>query len=135
MNDAGKAPHRFRVTLTEAHTDSLGHLNHVQAVRLFEGARDAYCEDCGLFKGEAGARRGTVVVNVNYDYRGECFAGEAVVVETVPTRAGTKSYTLAHRLVKPDGSVAVEGTATSVVMDMSTRDTVELPEPLRRQFV
>ena len=57
------------------HTDELGHLNHVAAVRMLEQARDDWYHACGLYRDDPN-RYGTIIVNVNYDYHKECFIGE-----------------------------------------------------------
>ena len=114
------------IEVTEAHTDNLGHLNHVAAVRYLEQARYEWYAACGLFRGEHG-RLGTVVVNINYDYRRECFLGERLRVTSRGLSMGTKSIVLAHEIVKPDGEIAIEGRATSVVMDLSARRIIPVP--------
>ena len=119
----------MRITVEEAHCDELGHLNHVEAVRYLERARGRWYRDRGLYEGD-GERFGTVVVNVDYDYRAECFLGETLEITTCPVSMGTKSFTLAHEIVKPDGQVAVRGRCTSVVMDLAGRAIVPVPECL-----
>lgn len=37
------------ITVTEAHCDELGHLNHVEAVRYLERARGQWYRECGFF--------------------------------------------------------------------------------------
>ena len=118
-------------------TDELGHLNHVAAVKLFELARDQWYEKAGLWGGRPWSEDeilGTIVVNININYGQECFEGEAVQVRTRPARKGTKSYTLAQELLKPDGSVAVDGHATSVVMDMVRHEVIPVPAPMSDRF-
>lgn len=114
------------IEVTEAHTDNLGHLNHVEAVRYLERSRTDWYTRCGLFSGEHG-RLGTVVVNISYDYRRECFLGEELRVMCRGLSMGTKSMVLAHEIVKPDGEIAVEGRATSVVMDLLARRIIPVP--------
>ena len=65
------------IEVTKAHTDELDHLNHVEAVRYLETAREDWFKDCGLY-GEAGFdyTLSPIVVNINYNYRLECFLGE-----------------------------------------------------------
>ena len=110
----------------ESNTDSLGHLNHVAAVRLLEQARYEWYAACGLFDGEQG-RLGTVVVNINYDYRRECFLAERLRVMSRGVSMGTKSIVIAHEILKPDGEIAIEGRATSVVMDLDARQIIPVP--------
>ena len=119
----------MRITVEEAHCDELGHLNHVEAVRYLERARGRWYWDRGLYEGD-GERFGTVVVNIDYDYRTECFLGEALEITTRPVSMGTKSFILAHEIVKPDGQVAVRGRCTSVIMDLAGRAIVPVPECL-----
>ena len=114
------------IEVTEAHTDLLGHLNHVAAVRYLEQARDEWYETCGLYAGEPG-RYATVVVNISYDYRRECFLGERLRVTSRGVSMGTKSMVVDHEIIKPDGEVAIEGRATSVVMDLSARRIIAVP--------
>lgn len=110
-------------------TDELNHLNHVEAVRLLESAREDWYTACGLYidKPEDEWPLSAVVVNVNYNYRMECFLGESVKVMTRPGSMGTKSFTLEHEIIKPDGQVAIDGNATSVIMDTTERVIIPVP--------
>ena len=120
------------ITVTTAHCDELGHLNHVEAVRYLERARSQWYRACGLFApdGEPASSLGTVVVNIDYDYRRECFLNETLEVVTRPVSMGTRSFILAHEIIKPDGRIAVDGTCTSVVMDLAERTIIPVPECL-----
>ena len=118
------------ITVTQAHCDELGHLNHVEAVRYLERARSRWYRECGLFDAEADRPLGTVVVNIDYDYRLECFVGEPLRVTTRPVSMGTRSFILAHGIVKPDGRTAIDGRCTSVIMDLSERSIIPVPECL-----
>ncbi|MFT5175079.1 MAG: acyl-CoA thioester hydrolase [Gammaproteobacteria bacterium] len=115
------------IEVTEAHTDALGHLNHVRAVRYLELARDEWLSACGLFDSASGTRYASVVVNVNYNYKRECFLGEQLRVTSRPKYMGNKSYTMTHEIIKPSGEVAIDGEATSVVMDMNQRTIIAVP--------
>ena len=120
------------ITVARTHCDDLGHLNHVEAVRWLERAREQWYRDCGLFDRNEGHehRVGTVVVNIHYDYRIECFLGERLDIATRPVSMGTRSFTLAHEIIKPDARIAVAGTCTSVVMDLAERVIIPVPECL-----
>ncbi len=129
MTDTQSSPFNLELVVEAEHTDELGHLNHAAAVKFMELGREAWYADCGLHDGELGTM-GTVVVNINYDYRLECFEGDAVRVELTPRTRGAKSFLLGLKLYRPDGQVAVEGTSTNLVMDMSNRQIVPVPECL-----
>jgi len=115
------------MTVTQAHCDELGHLNHVEAVRYLERARAQWYRQCGLFDTEGEESLGTVVVNIDYDYRVECFAGETLRVTTRPVSMGTRSFTLEHAIIKLDGRTAIDGRCTSVVMDLAERSIIPVP--------
>ncbi|HIA17969.1 MAG TPA: acyl-CoA thioesterase, partial [Planctomycetaceae bacterium] len=77
---------------------------------------------------------GSVVVNINYNYRRECMLGELLRITTQPQHLGHKSYHLRHEIIKPDGSIAFDGQVTSVVMDLTTRDIVPVPDCIAKHF-
>ena len=118
------------ITVTQADCDELGHLNHVEAVRYLERARAQWYRACGLYGDEGEQPLGTVVVNIDYSYRAECFDGEKLRVTTRPISMGTRSFVLAHEIVKPDGRVAIDGQCTSVIMDLAGRSIIAVPECL-----
>ena len=114
------------IVVKKEYTDGLGHLNHVAAVRLLEQARGEWYRQCGLHD-DGSIRYGAVVVNINFNYRRECFMDETLRIVTREERLGTKSIVLWHEIIKEDNTVAVSGRATSVVMDMNQRITVPVP--------
>ena len=118
------------ITVTQAHCDELGHLNHVEAVRYLERARGEWYRRCGLYDGAGGQSLGTVVVNIDYNYRAECFVGERLRITTRPISMGTRSFTLEHAIIKPDGRTAIDGKCTSVVMDLAERSIIPVPQCL-----
>lgn len=119
------------------HVDELGHLNHVAAVDILQYARDDWYQAAGLWEGRPWSgdeNLGTVVLNINVNYRAECFLDEKLKVVTRPLYCGNKSYTLAQEIVKPDGQVAIDATVTSLIMDLAAHATLPVPECLARLF-
>jgi thioesterase-3 len=118
-----------------AHVDELGHLNHVYALQILEYARDDWYAEAGLWEGRRWSRDenlATLVLNVNYNYRLECFLDEELKIITAPVDRGSKSFILAQQIVSPDGRVAIDGTTTSLIMDMKSHLTLPVPECLQR---
>jgi thioesterase-3 len=116
------------------HTDEIGHLNHVQALEFLQRGRIDLYAGCGLRTRKGVERFGTVVVNLNVNFRKECFLGEALRVVTRTLALGRKSFKVVQEIRRPEGTVAVEGIVTSVVMDMGTRATIGIPEWFAEKF-
>ena len=124
-----------RVKVLPRHVDELGHLNHVSAVDILQYARDDWYSEAELWQGRPWSgdeRLGTLVLNLNVNYRLECFLDESLEVFTRPLERGHKSYTLLQEIVKFDGSVAIDARVTSLVMDMQTHATLPVPPSLAR---
>lgn len=125
------------IEVVAADCDSLEHLNHVTAVRYLEDAREDWYSACGLYEGMPPGvyEKSAVVVNINYNYAGECFLGEKVSCLTRGVSMGSKSFTLYHEIIKPDGSVAIQGECTSVIMDINAeRGIIPVPECMARHL-
>ena len=121
------------VKVAAAQVDDLGHLNHLFALQLLEYARDDWYAEAGLWEGRrwSGAENlATLVLNLNVNYRAECYLGEDLEIITRPRERGSRSFTLAQQIVKPDGTLAIEGTVTSLLMDMEQHCTLPVPECL-----
>ena len=117
------------------HVDELGHMNHVAAVEILQYARDDWYQQVGLWGGRPWSgdeNLGTLVLNINVNYRLECFLDEKIRVVTRPLHRGTKSYTLTQEILKPDERVAIDAEVTSLVMDMAAHETLPVPECMAR---
>ncbi len=117
--------------------DSLGHVNNAAFVRMLERGRIDFYRRIGLaLEAPEPPRLGTLVVNLNVDFRAECFAGDRLCLDTRPGRLGRTSFTLQQMLVRADdGREAVTATVTCVVMDLDTRRVVAVPAVLRDAFL
>ena len=120
-----------QVTVSAGQVDELGHLNHVAAVDILQYARDDWYAAVGLwqdrpFSGDENLA--TLVLNLNVNYRLECFLDEQLSVVTRPLVRGTKSYTLAQDIRKADGSIAIDAEVTSLVMDLAAHETLAVPQ-------
>ena len=122
---------RIELAVTEAEIDELGHVNNARFLDYFERGRMDWYGRCGPFlESVPGTALGTVVVNINVNYRKECFAGDRLVLTTEPAGRGTKSYVLWQRLVDLDDEPVADARVTSVVMDMEARKAIPVPEIL-----
>ena len=125
---------RHQVRVGKAQVDELGHLNHSYAVQVLEYARDEWYAAAGLWQGRRWSgdeNLQTIVLNINVNYRQECFLDEPLTVVITPLDGGTKSFRLAQQVLKQDGSVAIDALVTSIVMRMDTHQTIEIPRAIR----
>jgi acyl-CoA thioester hydrolase/thioesterase-3 len=124
----------IQIEVTQEHTDELGHLNNVKAMEYLQSGRLDYYRLCGLKPSATDDVFGAVVVNVNINFRKECFLGECLKVQTQPVSIGNKSFVVAQKILRPDGQVALDGIVTSVVMEMRTRTLITVPGILAEHF-
>ena len=131
MSAAPAGPWQLDLEVGEDDLDALGHVNHAAYVRMLETARMAFYRETGLeLEREAPPRLGTVVVNLNVDFRAECMAGDRLRVTTRGLRRGRRSFTLAQHMARDDGTAVVDAAVTSVVMDLDRRAVIALPAEL-----
>jgi acyl-CoA thioester hydrolase len=103
------ASHEHTVQLRWSDPDVLGHVNHARALSLLEDAR--------LAMGD-GAGSGVILARLEVDYLRQLYyrVGERLLVRTVVTRLGTKSFTVRQELVQDD-QVAIRADAVMVAFD------------------
>ena len=113
--------------------DELGHLNVSRYFRFCNRAGFAMQAAIGWPPGEAnaGRRYSFAVVTETSEFLAEMHAGEVITAEVGISAMGTKSATFLNVLRRADGSVAYSSPWKSVLMDLDTRRSVELPEDLR----
>jgi acyl-CoA thioester hydrolase len=105
------AAHEHTVQLRWSDPDMLGHVNHARALSLLEDAR--------LAMGD-GAGSGVILARLEVDYLRQLYyrVGERLLVRTVVTRLGTKSFTVRQELVQDD-QVAIRADAVMVAFDFA----------------
>lgn len=108
-----------RVPIRWRDLDVLGHLNQAVYHEYLEEARGALMASLG-----PGARFPFVLARVELDYRAEVRRtdGEVEVVARVE-RVGTKSLTVSHEVLLPDGTVAAAGSSVFVPWDTEARSS------------
>lgn len=115
--------------------DVNGHVNNAKFVEYLEWGREEWYESHG-FDYQRLEELGTitVVVNLDVNYRQPCHQGDQLRIVTGPARCGRTSFALAQRIERADGTVAVDGVATLVTVDSTTRRARPLPEEFARLF-
>ncbi len=121
----------LEIDVGDEHLDSLEHVNHAAYVRMLETARTAFYRAAGVpLERRTPPRLGTVVVNLNVNFRAECVAGDRLRVVTGGLRRGRRSFTLEQHMTRDDGVAVVDAAVTSVIMDLDRRAVVALPDAL-----
>jgi YbgC/YbaW family acyl-CoA thioester hydrolase len=126
---------KIDLCVQESDIDELGHVNNARFLEYFEHGRSDWYNRCDpALNNLADYSLGTVVVNIDINYRRECFSGAQLSVITRPRSRGRTSYMLHQEIVDHEGRCVCDAKVTSVVMEMSTRKTASLPESLANQF-
>ena len=126
---------RIDLCVQDSEIDELGHVNNARFLEYFERGRMDWYNQCDPALNDSGGQHlGTVVVNININYRRECFSGDRLSVVTRADTRGRTSYVLHQEIYSGDGQCVCDAKVTSVVMDMSTRKVIAPPEKLARQF-
>jgi thioesterase-3 len=126
---------RIDLSVQESEIDELGHVNNARFLEYFERGRMDWYNRCDpALNNNTGPHLGTVVVNIDINYRRECFSGDRLIVVTRAHTRGRTSYVLDQEIYASDGQCVCDAKVTSVVMDMGTRKVAPLPEKLAKQF-
>jgi acyl-CoA thioester hydrolase, YbgC/YbaW family len=115
--------------------DVNGHVNNAKYLEYLEWGREEWYEAANLHY-DTLQRLGvqTVTVNININYRKECFQGDNLTVITRPKSVGRTSFVLEQYIVNEAGELCTDALITSVAMDIETRKGCPVPDPLRRLF-
>ena len=125
----------LELEVSAAEIDSLGHVNNARFLEYLERGRVGWYNQCGLFdETPHGRRLGTVVANINVNFRLECFQGERLRVISQPRSMGKKSYLIYQEIRNANDRLVTDAEVTSVVMDLDTRQTVMIPAVLADHF-
>lgn len=117
--------HRITIPLRWRDMDMLGHLNQSVYHELLEEGRGALLT--ALAEGRGQPHHTYVLARVELDYRAEVRRDHEEVEIVVRTaRVGTKSLTLEHDVLLPDGAVAATGRSVLVGWDATARAAREL---------
>ena len=126
---------RIDLCVGESEIDELGHVNNARFLEYFEHGRMDWYNRCDpALNSLTDHSLGTVVVNIDVNYRRECFFGAQLSVVTRSHSRGRTSYVLHQEIFDEEGRCVSDAKVTSVVMDMHTRRTASLPESLANQF-
>ncbi len=127
--------HYLEFTADETEVDALGHLNNGVYIAYLERARIAFYQHISLkLESPPPKGLGTVVVNMNINFRQECFAGDHLQILTQAHSRGRRSYILSQTITRNDNEVVCDALVTNVIMDLNSRSVVDIPAELDRIY-
>jgi thioesterase-3 len=127
--------HCLKITASETEVDDLGHLNNGVYIANLERARIAFYQHINLeLESPPPKGLGTVVVNMNINFRLECFAGDHLQILTRAHSRGGRSYILSQTITRNDNEVVCDALVTNVIMDLNRRSVVDIPPALERIY-
>jgi acyl-CoA thioester hydrolase len=120
----------FTVTIAPRfyETDALGHINNIAITAWFEVLRVRLLESLG--SGSASVAKNWVLAALAMDYVDETFYGADVSMRVTDASVGNKSLTI-HCEMSQGGRLTVRGKAVLVHLDLETKETRRIPQPLR----
>jgi YbgC/YbaW family acyl-CoA thioester hydrolase len=126
--------HRFDLAVRSSEIDGYGHVNNAVYQQWFEEGREGFLRLGGRDYDWYPAKLGLlfVVARVELDFRAAARRGERGSVTTALVRIGEKSVTFAHRAVRDDGMLWVEG--RTVMCWSKDGRAVRVPDDFRSLF-
>ncbi|MGE5705038.1 MAG: acyl-CoA thioesterase [Clostridia bacterium] len=123
----------FEHTVRSTEVDVIGHVHHAKYLEYMEWARNGLMDDIGFTLDEM-MRRHTlpVIVSLTINYRRELKMNDSIKVLSWMVKTGTKSFTMRHEVLNPEGELACDAEVILVLIDGQTRKSIELPDELKR---
>jgi acyl-CoA thioester hydrolase len=117
--------HEHTVQLRWSDPDMLGHVNHARALSVLEDARLAM----------ANGGSGLILARLEVDYLRQLYyrVGEQLLVQTLVTRLGAKSFTVRQELMQ-DEQVAIRAVAVMVAFDFDADTSRPLTDAERAHW-
>ncbi|HEU4452700.1 MAG TPA: thioesterase family protein [Longimicrobium sp.] len=122
----------MEIEVRSTELDALGHVNQAKWVEYLEWGRYDWMRASGLtgyFLGGEGV--GSVMANLNVDFRREARLGDRLTVRTWLAAVGRSSFRFGQEVRGAGGDVLCGSVATAVTFDMRARAAVPIPDALR----
>jgi len=125
----------IQVEVRPTELDSMGHVNNAKFLEYMEWSREEWYNKAELpFDTFTTLGLGTVVVNININFRKEARLGEHLTVSTEPIRKGRTSFVLRHAIVNANEELVAEANVVNVTIDLRSRRASPLPNALAKMF-
>ena len=114
-------------------TDAGGHVNNASYFFYFEEARTKFFTAMGFGPKERSIN--FIVAQTECNFLAQAYAGQTLTVTTKISKIGTKSYTIAHKIIASEtGKVIATGSAVVVCFNFQEQATKLIPKELRLEL-
>jgi thioesterase-3 len=125
----------IQIEVRPTELDSMGHVNNAKFLEYMEWSREDWYNKAKLpYDTFTALGLGTVVVNLNINYRREARLGQHLTVSTEPIRKGRTSFALRHVIVNANDELVADANVVSVTIDLKSRKASPLPNALAKMF-
>lgn len=125
----------IEIEVRSTEIDELGHVNNAKYLEYLEWGREDWYELAGLGTDKMMAKNiGTVLVNLNINYRREARKGEHLRIVTRPERKGNTSFVLKQEIYNREAQLVADADVTVVTFDLKERKSVPLPDEVVNVF-
>ena len=122
--------HITNVEVRFADMDSFGHVNNASFLTFIEQARIKYFDDIGSWHYDVTAQ-GAILAHASLDFIRPLHFKEKLSVLTMCTRIGTKSISIAHRIIVESMEEVAIAESVAVAFDYNAMKSITVPEKWR----
>jgi acyl-CoA thioester hydrolase len=115
-------------------TDMYGHVNNTSVFVYFEEARIEYLNYLSLFSNDEREKYGVIVADLQCDFLKQMYFGEILEFYVKVHTVGTTSFDLHYMAVNEKEEVAVTGRGRLVMIDVSEKKPVPIPDAKRMRL-
>ena len=120
---------RYESVVRENHLDSLGHMNHIAYLQLFEEARWQMGYETKLGFDEAQTlKKCPMILDIQIRFHREMVLREGITIETTFLEYRKKIAKLEQVMYRPDGEKACTAMFTYAVLDLVLRKLILPPD-------
>ena len=124
-----------RIKIRFRDLDAFGHVNNVVYLTYFEEARVAYCKQLGIFVELTKSPISFIILDNYCKYEVPLRVLEAIDVFVRIAELKSKSFQFQYKIVLADSErIVATGYSTAVAYDYSKRQTIPIPDEVRKKI-
>ena len=123
--------HTTKVEVRFADMDSFGHVNNASFLTFIEQARIKYFDDISGWHYNP-SKEGVILAHASLDFIRPLHFKETLKVLTMTTRIGTKSISIAHRVIAGENEEIATAESVLVAFDYSDMKSISVPAKWRQ---